>query len=162
MSIGDGIPVITIQGTSPGFTIANAALALSILAFSGVPIVTNRKLQRNLYGKNVWRNVRTSNRGQTRSISTATTIRTGSVEGSKMSRARNWLHKTKRRRVKYGLCERCGKPFSSFRACYHVYSYPRNRERCHWSCIDVGEGIAMQESETFHVPREQWKENQAK
>jgi hypothetical protein len=76
-----------------------------------------------------------------------------------MSRARNWLRKTKQRTIKYGLCERCGKPFSSFRACYHVYSYPRKRERCHWGCIGIGEGIAMQESSRRHVPPAFWKEN---
>jgi hypothetical protein len=160
MSTGGGILVTMIQVISPGFTIANAALSLSILAFSGVPILTNKKLQRNLYGKNVWRNVKTSNRGQTRSISTGIGIQTGSGEGSRMSRARGWLRKTKRRTRKFGLCDRCGKPFSSFRACYHVYSYPRNRERCHWGCIEVGEGIMMQESADRHVPKSLWKENQ--
>lgn len=160
MSTGGGIPVTTIQGIDQGFTIVNAVPFLSILAFSGVPILISKKLQRNLYGKNVWQRGKTSNRGQTHSTSTAIGIQTGNAEGSQMSRARNWLRNTKRRTRKFGLCDRCGKPFSSFRAVYHVYSYPSDRERYHWGCIDLGEGIAMQESDKFHVPSHQWRENQ--
>lgn len=160
MFTGGGTPVIMIPDTRPGFTIANAALSLSILAFSGVSILASKKLQKQLYGKAVWRNVRTSNHGQTHSTNTATGIQTGSEEGSAMSYARNWLRKSKRRARKFGLCDRCGKPFSSFRAVYHVYSYPRDRERCHWKCIDLGEGIAMQKSDKYHVPAAQWRENQ--